>query len=234
MRRAAQPNCRSNGTSAPYELQWNIANVTTRSFGAGSLDVPLSGDFTGTGRTSLAVYRPSTAAVVHHDGPGYVGQLLTTMGWANVDVPVPADYYGIGKAIPAVYRPTTGEFFLQGFPVTVKPAPSVKAGDVPVPAAYDNGSNAGKAEFAGVPAGFPLDPGTSSAPKRGNDDPVRRSDRTFPVPGAYETTLPGKAEPAVFRSSTGQYFILGPTGGRALQLRRGRHSRRRATMTESA
>ncbi len=42
----------------------------------------------------------------------------------------------------------------------------------------------------------------------------------LPVPGAYDALTTGKAtvELAVWRPSTGQFFIDGPTGGRALQF----------------
>jgi len=210
-------------TTTSY-LQWFVNGYGTLAnvgFGAGSLDVPLSGDFFGTGKTDPALYRPSTAQwFVQNPSNNYVGQLLVTFGWPNHDVPVVADYYGTGVSVPGVYRPETGEFFVLGTPtskVVVAPQP----GDVPVPADYDN---TGKAEFAVFRAGwnatwFILRPSGDVAQVHfGGPGDV-------PVPGAYDavpafgaTATSRNVEPAVWRESTGQFFILGPAGGRVYQF----------------
>ena len=106
---------RTNATIAQWFVQGSAA-LNGHSFGAGSLDVPLTGDFDGDGKTDLALYRPSTAQwFVSESGSGYANKLLTTFGEANVNVPMPGNYNGTGTSTTvAVYRPPTGQWFIQG------------------------------------------------------------------------------------------------------------------------
>ena len=183
-------------------------------FGSGSLDVPLTGDFDGDGKTDLAVYRPSTAQwYVQESGSSYASKLLATFGEANLDIPVPGNYNGTGTTIPAVYRPTTGQWFIKGQagPITFT---TFMNGDIPVPGDYDN---IGKDELA------------IYRPSTGQwiiDGPHGVHTITFggptdiPVPGAYDALTTGNqaVEPAVWRPSTGQFFIHGPNGNRMIQF----------------
>jgi hypothetical protein len=200
-------------------MQWFVRNyvpLAKDSFGASSLDVPVTGDFDGDGKADPAVYRPSTAQwFVQKSTNNYVGQLVATFGWANHDIPVHANYNG-GTTTIGVYRPTTGEFFIQG-----KPGSTIvvvaKSGDVPVPGNYDN---TGKDELAvfrpGAPASwFILGPSGVRMVSFGGATDV-------PVPGAYDATRSNPAvEPAVYRPSTGQWYILTPSGVRMLQFKPG-------------
>jgi large repetitive protein len=196
--------------TAPSSILWTIAGyapLASDVFGAGALDVPLTGDFTGDGKVDPAVYRPKTGQwFVQNSSNSYVGQPLATFGWAGVDIPVPANYNGTGITQVAVYRPTTGQFFVSGSanPTTVVAG---KPGDVPVPGNYDN---TGKDEFAiyrpSTGQWFILGPSGVHTVTFGGPSDV-------PVPGAYDASATNhSAEPAVYRPSTGQWFILGPGG----------------------
>ncbi len=206
---------RTNATTAQWFVQGATA-INGRAFGAGSLDIPVTGDFDGSGKASLAVYRPSTGQwYVEESSTNYTGQLLATFGGPK-DIPVPANYTGSGTSTLAVYRPATGHWFFYGQSQPIQ-FPNFATGDIPVPGNYDN---TGKDE----PAIY--------NPANGQwtiDGPTGMRTVTFggpgdiPVPGSYDALTTGKVttELAVWRPSTGQFFIDGPTGGRALQFKVG-------------
>jgi uncharacterized delta-60 repeat protein len=199
--------------------EWFVKGSTTlagRPFGSGTLDVPLSGDFDGDNRLDLAIYRPSTAQwFVEDSNSNYAVQLLATFGQANLDIPVPADYNGNGVTIPAVYRPTTGQWFVyEGGSGKNKTLVSFPAHSIPVPgpwsvtgpdnaAVYNPANGQWLVAFAGEPAVI----ATFGGPK------------DIPVPGDYDP-FPSQhtIEPAVWRPSTGQFFVHGPNGNRTYQF----------------
>jgi hypothetical protein len=79
-------------------------------------DVPLTGDFDGDGKTDISVYRPSTGEwFIRLSTQNYA---IAAGNWHFVwgvpgDVPLTGDFDRDGKTDIAVYRPTTGEWFIR-------------------------------------------------------------------------------------------------------------------------
>jgi hypothetical protein len=73
-------------------------------------DIPVPGDYLGTGQLQIAIYRPS-------DGNWWIfdpstGQYFSVAWGAPGDVPVPGDYVGDRRTDLAVWRPSTGAWFV--------------------------------------------------------------------------------------------------------------------------
>ncbi len=93
--RRLSPDHRRSGSSP--------ATRSRSSFGWAGVDIPVPGDYDGTGHTEIAVYRPTTAQWFVAGLPQPIA-----FGWAGVDTPVAGDFDGDGKADIAVYPPGHG------------------------------------------------------------------------------------------------------------------------------
>jgi hypothetical protein len=80
-------------------------------------DVPVTGDWTGRGKSSLALYRPSTGQwfLDRNGNRAWDGcrkdNCVASFG-SQGDIPVSGDWNGSGSSKIGVFRPSTGEWFL--------------------------------------------------------------------------------------------------------------------------
>ncbi len=153
----------------------------------GLIAAPARYDYTGDGRSDLAVFRPSTGTWFVRGTPalGY-GQ--------STDIPVPADFTGDGRTDQAVFRPSTGTWYVLGLPAIHYG----QNGDIPVPADYTGDGRADPAVFR---------PSTGTWYVLGLPPVHYGSAGDVPVAGDY--TADGRADPAVFRPSSGTWYVLG-------------------------
>jgi cyclophilin family peptidyl-prolyl cis-trans isomerase/allophanate hydrolase subunit 1 len=200
-------------------------------FGAIKLtDVPVPGDYLGVGQTELAVFRPSTDEWFVKGANG--GKPFGIFGGPG-DIPVPGDYDHVGHTELAVFRPSTGQWFVKD-PVTGKGRqiinPNSPTGafgainltDIPVPGDYDGIGYTEMAVFRPATAQwFVFNPITGKGhqlvvanSQTGAFGATNLSD--IPVPGDYDSV--GYTEMAVFRPSTGQWFVYNPVTKKAHQF----------------
>jgi hypothetical protein len=104
-----QPGLYLNGE---WRLASDIRNVQgpgtkVYHFGGQPDDVPVTGDWDGSGKTTIGVYRASTGEwlLLNHKGTYH-------FGGQPGDIPVTGDWDGSGKSKLGIYRPATGEWLL--------------------------------------------------------------------------------------------------------------------------
>jgi beta-glucosidase-like glycosyl hydrolase len=153
----------------------------------GFIHRPATGDFTGDGRSDVAVYRPSDQTW------RILGRGIVAYG-APDDVPVPADYTGSGVTHIAVYRPSTNRWYLRGSSSILYGHP----GDIPVPGDYDGDGRDDIAVFR---------PSTGVWYVRGQPSVDYGQPGDIAVPGDYFGL--GYDVPAVFRPATNVWYIRG-------------------------
>jgi subtilisin-like proprotein convertase family protein len=191
---------------ATNPIRWTIPGATpspTTLYGANTLDIPVQGDFLGTGKTQVAIYRPSSGQwfiLGAAKNPTAFG------GMNNIDIPAPADYNGDGKTDLAVFRASTGTWYIKQ---PVGPALTIKlgaGGDTPVPGNYD-GTGKDEAAVFEPANGFHPSRWIINSPN-GPRTIAYGGPNDIPVPGDYNGG--GRTQLAVYRPGPASaWYILG-------------------------
>jgi hypothetical protein len=104
--------------------EWQLASdiedlhgpdTRTYHFGGKPDDIPVTGDWNGSGKTRIGVYGASTGEwLLDYNGNGVAdaGDKTYRFGGQPGDIPVTGDWNGDGKTKIGIYRPATGEWLL--------------------------------------------------------------------------------------------------------------------------
>jgi len=159
---------------------------------------PPAGDFNGTGKTQLSLFRPDTGIWYIQNA---VGGTINSVLWGQAgDVPVPGDYNADGKADIAVFRPSTGQWLVKGI-IDVAYGTS---GDIPVPGDYNGDGKTDIAVFR---------PSNGTWYVKGMFEKVLGQAGDMPQPGDYDGDA--KTDPTVYRPDPGTWFLSQTTAGAA-------------------
>ena len=95
----------------------NVQGPATRVYHYGGKpgDVPVTGDWDGSGETKIGIYRPALGQwMLDYNGNGVPdpGDKIYHFGGQPGDVPVTGDWDGSGRTKIGIYRPSTGEWLL--------------------------------------------------------------------------------------------------------------------------
>ncbi len=101
------------GVYNPASGDWQIHNSGTFTFGGGTYDVPVPGDYNGDGVADLAYFDRSLALWYAQSGSGGASIYDGEAWGSNGDIPVPGDYSGDGTTDLAVWRPSTGYWYVR-------------------------------------------------------------------------------------------------------------------------
>jgi len=198
------------GTNAYFYYNSDLTSVATTSVQFGTTgDIPVRMDFNGQGIPDLAVFRPSTGYwYMDFDRDGTV-EVSLQFG-ASGDIPVPGDYDGDGRTDIAVFRPSTGYWYIRysrtGTTISRQFGTS---GDIPVPADYDGDYFTDIAVWRPSSGIWYVDTGINDTV---NIQAQFGTSGDIPVPGDFgpsnlSTAPDGEADFAVFRPSTGYWYI---------------------------
>jgi hypothetical protein len=206
------------GTGVWYILESKTNFMTSRilSWG-GSGYLPAPGDYDGDGLTDPTVYSQSSGTwFVLSSRSNYTTSFSYTLGsvvsGSNTDVPVPGDYDGDGITDMAVYRPANGVWYILAstFNFTLARYTLGIGGDVPVPGDYDGDGQTDLAVYRPATGNWIIRYSQGGNISGTYYTSISKlwggASGDTPVPGDYDGD--GKTDIAIFRPSSGTWFIL--------------------------
>jgi len=200
------------GTNAYFyysnDLTAGSPPATSVQFGTNG-DIPVRMDYDGDGIPDLAVFRPSTGYWYIDFNRNGTADVSIQFG-APGDIPVPGDYDGDGRTDFAVFRPSNGTWYIR----LSASASSIAVqfgtnGDIPVPADYNGDFKTDIAVWRPSNGNWYV-----NLSLNGTVDINAQfgTNGDIPVPGDYgpsnlSNAPDGRAEFAVFRPSTGTWYV---------------------------
>jgi hypothetical protein len=199
-----------SGTNAYFYYNSDLPSLTTTAVQFGTTgDIPVRMNRFGQEIPDLAVFRPSIGywyIDVNRNGTAEVSIQFGASG----DIPVPEDYDGDGRTDIAVFRPSTGYWYIRyaATGITISRQFGTN-GDIPVPADYDGNYFTDIAVWRPSTGRWYVDTDLN-----GTVDIQAQfgTSGDIPVPGDYGPSSPatapdGEADFAVFRPSTGYWYV---------------------------
>lgn len=198
------------GSNGYWYVQGQAGSAATAFSWGGAGDAPMPGDYDGDGRTDFCVYRSSDNNwyIVPSGGGGWYAIAFGAAG----DIPVTGDFDGDGRTDLGLFRLAGGNYtwyirkssdaggLTYGFGV---------AGDVPAPADYDGDGRTDAAVYRPGDQAFYIHPsstGASYSAYIGQSGIDCTGGVRCVVSSDYDGD--GRADPALFKSSTAHWYVL--------------------------
>ncbi len=175
---------------------WYVRGMPSVRFGGELGDVPVPGDYNGDGKTDFAIFRPS-------NGKWYVHGQSSVVYGKRGDLVAQSDYDGNGTTDISVFNPSAGVTHIYD----QQPVALGKAGDLPVPAYYPyygeygtyyNDGRSVVSLFRPATGTWLITPGVTLTLGKAGD---------VPVPGDWDIANPYRFAPAVYRPSSGTWYL---------------------------
>lgn len=186
-------------------LQSNALTVTI---------VSVPADFTLTGVTTPAVFRRAGNGTGYWFIQGVPPASGIAFGGSIVDIPFTGDFDGDGKADLALYRPSSNTWFIRRSSLGFQQFNLGAPGSIPSVADFDGDGKLDVSNYNPITGNWQLAETTGGFQTVTFNAPSVFTPQAgdVPVPGNYDGGN-GPDELAVFRPSTGQFFIKGPGVG---------------------
>jgi subtilisin len=182
-------------------------------------DLPVAGDWLGTGVTNVGVFRPGTGRwYIDLDGNGIWSGCDLDGCWGEYglrgDLPVAGDWNGNGTESIGVFRPSTGMWYLDngngtwnGCGTDMCIGPFGAPGDLPVAGDWTNTGTAKVGVYRPSTGMWYLDDGNGTWNGCGTDICIGPFGASGDLPVAGDWTNTGTVKIGVFRPRTGRWYL---------------------------
>ncbi len=181
-------------------------------------DIPVAGDWTKSGQTTIGVYRPSTGMWYLDNGNGIWDGCETDLCigpfGSSGDIPVAGDWTNTGQTTIGVYRPGTrmwylddGNFKWDGCGTDLCIGPFGSSGDIPVAGDWTNTGQTTIGVYRPGTRMWYLDDGNFKWDGCGTDLCIGPFGSSGDIPVAGDWTNTGQTTIGVYRSGTGMWYL---------------------------